>query len=478
MDAQELKSAISNACAGMDPVQTILILATPSLAKVVEDIKLQSSLVTSVVAERPMTGKKRIRCVSAIVDALPVPGSLPPLFHEPPPPKLEGGEGCAIFLSARSGYAQYSPVSDHEGAEHTSSTKLIFGSNVGYTLRTSGIRIYQSISLPVANTIFINERRSTLIQTVWYANKNAKGRVHPNFEGAKRLDSFEMNMGFWPEEFRARSSTRLQSLTNPRKIVKSMGNVLSQIEVDGSAVPASQELEKAVTAFVESNPESTARGPLLVYALIRPEGERVALDVQNVPNEIWLGNAKLFKVSGGGGGWGARQGLLSLEVAVNSDHSSSKSSGGLEDLLDDDAVDEDNASGPIQKLMSHGVVAGPSTVEFLVYSPALSPANSSRSEAGKWTRSESTKTVVLGTATDPESPDASLEDSKAWEPDVRFVPGHFGMISYHGASLSSKIFANNESRDVATRAESRLDVPDCQFHLQHSKKTWKAVDLD
>lgn len=453
------------------------MLATPSLADLVDSRSLHASLIEKLVAGRPMAEKPGgIKCVSAVVDSLPVPVRLQPLFKNTQPPSLQGREGFAVFLSSRDGHAEYPQNSDHESAGHQSSAKLTFRSNAGWSSSARDASLYHSVSLPVANTIFVNTKPSTLNEELWKPRREPNGHVHAEFESSKRLDSFELNLNFWPEDFRGRSATRLRSLTTPRKIVKSMGNVLSQIEVDGCAVPASQELEKAVTAFVEFNPESTARGPLLVYALIRPEGNRITLNAPNVPDDIWLGNAKIFKVSGGGGGWGARQGLLSLDAAADFHSTGSTSSGGLPDI-DDYADEEDSGLGIIQRLMSHGVVAGPSTVEFLVHCPTPIAADASPNEVVIWSRGRGYTIVTLGTATDPGSQDASLKDSNVVEPTVRFVPGHFGMISYHGAILSTKYF-DKRSRHVTAIAESRLDVPDSQFVLHNSQTKWKPVDLD
>lgn len=106
----------------------------------------------------------------------------------------------------------------------------------------------------------------------------------------------------------------IRPLTQPRRIVEGMGNILRTLmNGESERAPASRELEAAVNSY-----RSDTQGKLDVFARItrqRPEDA--------APTEFLLSpGTRIHRVLSGGGGWGAKSGLLSLDPQGEPDVSS------------------------------------------------------------------------------------------------------------------------------------------------------------
>ena len=406
---------------------------------------------------------KKLISISAVVDALPLPSKGMRSAD------VKAGEGLAIWLSSRQGRSIRGWPAAKAGDEPTTTLSFFSRGKMPLSSLSSsedGLpgdpQISRHVTLPVANTVFVNGQRTTLYENAWEIESSGLGMGEIRHGDKTPVASYPVSLKCSPYELMTCGSAPLRALTEPRLVVGSMGNVLSQIEVDGKAVPASQELEKAVSAFIKSNPTSTEQGPLLVFALLRSKQvSAFGSDVDGAHGDftsslittLWEG-AQLYKCTGGGGGWGTRQGFLSLEPAR--DFEPQESTVDFPDLDDEQSI--------VKHLGSRGIQAGTCTVQFLVYCRhELSKSDSPETPAQDATApaQDGTTTVVLGTATDPEARDHLVKDPDPHDTGVLFVPNHFGMISYRGAALGS---LNTSSK--TTLARTRLDVPNSIFSFR------------
>lgn len=102
----------------------------------------------------------------------------------------------------------------------------------------------------------------------------------------------------------------LRMLTPPRKVTAGMGNILRAIEsVDGESksTGASRELEKAFTDYTASLPADDTREKLDVFARLTATKPAPSSELLLAPG------ARIHRVLSGGGGWGSKAGLLSLD---------------------------------------------------------------------------------------------------------------------------------------------------------------------
>jgi hypothetical protein len=263
-------------------------------------------------------------------------------------------------------------------------------------------------------------------------------------------------------------------ITEPRRIVSGLGNIVRQIEIDGKPTPASSELETAVQQVInrraKSNPD-VATKTIAVWALVIPPSIADSLNVSNfklpvnkhsdLDDEVssamngitltlddkpaiqhsvsrlvsegcrvyrvrkWLrlffgcdnAPANLNSVSGGGG-WGKKQGLLSLDPETSY---TSETSQGMEDFIESF---QNQYSGASQ----HGVVSPGSYLQFFI-------APSTAVQAGELAPRELFEGLAIGTADSQDEFDVPNQDGMtngSWT----LVPGHFGGVSSHGIFIS------------------------------------------
>lgn len=207
------------------------------------------------------------------------------------------------------------------------------------------------ITLPLANTIFQNGRRSTLLASQW---QPSSGRWTPNRMAERQRQEIACLQGR-----NLRPHIPLVPLTPPRKIVAGLGNIVRQIGIDGDAAPASQELEELIPGMYArrwQKDDAQAPAPMGVWAWVIPphvvesgqlaglrayqqhsdEGElSLALEAAGLFDGLLSSRCRLHKIRkytppestdnigadretvSGGGGWGAKKGLLSLDPETN-----------------------------------------------------------------------------------------------------------------------------------------------------------------
>src|SRR5262245_60019994 len=92
------------------------------------------------------------------------------------------------------------------------------------------------VTLPLANTIFQTGQESTLLACNWEASERG-------FRLSRRQDKSYQRVVCSQTETRGQSdfTVHLIPITPPRKMLACLGNIVTQIEVDGSAIPASTE---------------------------------------------------------------------------------------------------------------------------------------------------------------------------------------------------------------------------------------------
>ncbi|KAI5840548.1 hypothetical protein DFP73DRAFT_612122 [Morchella snyderi] len=111
-----------------------------------------------------------------------------------------------------------------------------------------------------------------------------------------------------------RASLPLKALTPPRRIAAGLGNILKQLDHDGAgaAVGASRELEKAVAEYVGA--QDANAGGVSVFARLTPGDPTGGGYV-----EFLAPGVRVHRVLSGGGGWGSKAGLLSLDPQGEAD---------------------------------------------------------------------------------------------------------------------------------------------------------------
>ncbi|KAI9786709.1 MAG: hypothetical protein M1816_007850 [Peltula sp. TS41687] len=271
-------------------------------------------------------------------------------------------------------------------------------------------------------------------------------------------------------------------LTVPRRIADIYGNILRRLQTDGKGdVPGSQELESRLEAYFSS--QGWTSRPTDVWALILPQGHiqkdgekrltyhgnRSAIllpDAEDVlkswstknthaPNqlsELIQHGASLYRILSGGGGWGRKQGLLSLDPDTGYSQES--------ETLSSSSMEGEEFGGVLPKVAAPG-----DYVQFFVSSPALVPDHEmpemqSDSPPGS-ELSRRSISFVFGVT---ESTMDAFPCEKAQPQSYVTLDGCFGALSGQGVVVSMD--CDDTSTGSGKMASSKIDVPYSTFSVQ------------
>ncbi|KAL9017654.1 MAG: hypothetical protein Q9185_005050 [Variospora sp. 1 TL-2023] len=302
--------------------------------------------------------------------------------------------------------------------------------------RESGDPHYLSktIKLPVANTIFQNGRQSTIQAQRWSLSE---ATAEPSFtcmrvkwldEQVLQLHKIErimkqLSTGTLRAEERLRQwlqiEVPLQPITPPRVISAAMGNVIRSVYSIGSSgksVPASRELESAINGWISEHGDGTRL--VDVWALIEPHSVQSRSDASEIQDALKAG-VRLHKLTGGGGGWGNRQGLLTIDPNMDFDVLS-KVSPALQQDNGDLAAE---AYRNLDSVVSHGDI-----VEFFIRKPSSIEPVTPQAQDSSW---EFSQPSSFNFGTTPSTidilptPSTKAEDESIYAPCI-YAWGHFG----------------------------------------------------
>ncbi|KAK3988073.1 hypothetical protein QBC44DRAFT_351385 [Cladorrhinum sp. PSN332] len=437
-----------------------VILASKSLAPWLDDNDFISGLLGATAGPR----SSALKVLTAAVDEVP---------RYDRNGVFASGEGISIFpvQSASTLLPGLWPRSVPEGESQPSLTKELKPSlefNMTYMGRGPTPEPPLQVTVPLASTIFQNGKSHVLAATEWTAA--AADTPDTGKEGkeawtvGRRIEKVGQTVVLPPSGHQHGSvlSTSLIPLTKPRKIVAGLGNILRQVEVDSKDTPASKELEAIIPTLIKERAklpsqetEGASGGPIGVWALIIPK--EVAEAVSICDKYVAPVNVKSYKSSGewelsqitspyvgrllswgcqlrkilsGGGGWGAKQGLLSLdpETTFNTEEHED-----LESFIRS-FKGEDAANG-------NGIVTPGSYVQF--FAEGIYPR-----AYGKKAFHPNGSAYALGTTSEGKQESRQVEDSKpSWKVD----PGLFGAVSSEG------IYVETDTPQQVTK--TKIDAP-------------------
>lgn len=333
-----------------------------------------------------------------------------------------------------------------------------------------------SLDVALANTIFSTATRRILRRSTWTlplrqshsrdletaAVKLLSGKISkltpPSPDRRYRVPDLALGLDI-----------PLTPLTPRRIISDCMGNVIRGIK-DAKA-GASKELEDAVTQYFEDKGESPTTAA--VWAVIVPQhlldsiySPMKRVDVSGEDNHknsfeqtpvmaIWRG-ATLRKVISGGGGWGDKAGLLSLDHDTGVSPSSSRSNNNNMEL---DLDVPDFADLFSQKRLIDDIAKPGDSIQFFI-----APENKdvSRSTAMDDNVRELPRLTTLDFGVIPiateaveANPSTSVRDEGGKMTEV--FPGHFGALSEVGLGLR---------RQISGFHNTKIDVPFSRFWYQ------------
>jgi hypothetical protein len=333
-----------------------------------------------------------------------------------------------------------------------------------------------ALTLPLANTLFQNGRHSTLLLSRW----RSSGGTFEVIKGQTEKQNVTLNVLGKERYPHLRTRIPCIPLTPMRRIRSGLGNIVRTIDFGEGGVkdvgPASRELENSVPEYLAK--EGHDRSTVDVWALIVPqnafsdpwiESEEIlmadvdALRTKRSPSTAkgrrYVGDcmdrgAVLCKVLSGGGGWGVKQGLLSLDpqttYSTNTESRYDYSEGSLDE----------------QKVSALGNIAQEGAfIQFLVAAKSQDPVESLEETEPEYVESTRRSTVV---GVVPSTVD-DIHDEQQERPafDLQVYLGHFGCVSESGVFL--RVIREKVSAKKA-EVETKIDLPYSYIYREHPKR--------
>ncbi|KAH9842080.1 hypothetical protein Tdes44962_MAKER07740 [Teratosphaeria destructans] len=367
-----------------------------------------------------------------------------------------------------------------------------------------------TIQVPLAQTVFSTGIVSTMTHCAYTPDEDGTLRK----ERERLLESLTFPLGFTEPDSMLRMHNPLVPLTPARVVRNSMGNIVRsvskavvRVENDKASLPsgsqpASVELEEAVSSYFTAlniPPE-----PVQVWALVMPFTKnlistRAHESLVASPREKWLrwlepdaihrfwstrpgesghphqsavGTAimrlaaktggRLCRVLSGGGGWGKKAGLLSLDPDVKYSVRDLRSDKGWEFDLET----EDSAARSKQRALGDVVKEGDEIQFFLL--PKGTESSEQDELLNKHYCWQESRSATFGTI--PSTVDAADDADTAVKAKPRATntaihePGMFGALSETGLALTTSIYhpqAPHPDAPVAKPVKSitKFDVP-------------------
>ena len=376
---------------------------------------------------------RRVDVIFAIVDRIPeVNWDSQPSLLEPNREPNVGSEGLSLAI-LNTLDAVPNLWSDSQNSLQQIHPESMQTGKITFSLKSEASRT--SIELPLANSLFLNGRSSTLLAQRWNLSPTNEEKSCSMVE-QKYLSEQQITM-FYPSGTNSRSlpanlTSLLKPITQPRRICESLGNIVRTVFMGGTSqvMPASQELEAAIQASISSGKIEAQKAQ--IWALITPaETNDVAghinLRTANISNNYLVSGSRLHKVLGGGGGWGTKQGLIALDPQL--DYGAQESPPFLK-------LDEETGQSSEKTSFFMDIVKTGDHITFLVNDTKGVPA-AKKIKDGSQLLHLGERTLQFGTL--PPETDSKAKELRAKSsdqgPKSLTVHNHFGMLSRGGMNV-------------------------------------------
>lgn len=421
----------------------------------------------------------KIDVVAAIVDN--IPGDIDQAFGF--------GDGCHEGLSMLvcESSNEVAPLLWKQG---NSGTKLI-SERVGEEReRLLSFELQQgrwrgTIKLPLANTLFQNGSFSTLSVSRWvpHIDRFKVERVLSRDIGPLRISQCLKHQ---PRGTGVRGPfghmPRL-ALTPIRQIRSGLGNVISELADDekGAAEPASRQLEAILSKKYATLDSLRGTGPAPVWAAVYPKDLFDPTDHDDRRGDRSTGfqnfyqGYRLHRVLSGGGGWGQRQGLISLDPEIDFDERSSTTTvheEGAEFTSDQAQMGEVVRPGDwIQFWTSRARAASTTSLGTRKHTESAGAA------ADTFQRTALRGRIVFGTSIDAvEQTDMQTGRKDEGMPKIHQIHRTFGGLSRKGIGYSSEVNPPTISwkREWKKEGGTKIDIPGARTRFDFTSGTSKV----
>ncbi|CAI7639203.1 unnamed protein product [Penicillium manginii] len=413
---------------------------------------------------RLYAGSDPIYAVAAIVDKLPNTSAFPTAPSQTSA-SFEGTEPEGLSLLA----VPQLNVQGKAAPPRRFGGPALEEPDLGISVDAADLSTHQ-IGLRLAHTIFINGKESTLVGMRWTWDKTAGDNGAFVLKESVDLTNCIVRSSSPVADIQSTLTLPLHPVGQRRKVISSMGNILRQISKStdpGSftPMPASSELEKELPRYISENNIVDQR--VSVWALVEKSTTTVSCSQSGLLESVCHGG-KLHRVISGGGGWGKKQGLLSLdpEIAfpgtagqVELDHLDDLFSHNTSKVSDLPPSFPNGLIGDDLSILSQVATEGDFIQFYVSGEPTPSPQKASRQANAP----ADTIYYSFGIVSDAEQLDTHSNEIQA----LISLPNAFGALSEKGITYSRSMPVDEEKETVewASGLNTKLDIPGCQVIL-------------
>ncbi|KAL5340076.1 hypothetical protein BJX70DRAFT_362071 [Aspergillus crustosus] len=323
--------------------------------------------------------------------------------------------------------------------------------------------LIHEIGLRLANTVFLNGKENTLVGARWSPDPSTAG-----LRLDESIDLSACSVAINTVNIANSLDIPLHPVGERRKVISSMGNILRQISkhTDGrldEPMPASAELEKELPRYIAEHGIADQR--VTVWALTETSAEspynKSTHSRSSLAKAIEMG-AKLHRVMSGGGGWGKKQGLLSLDPEMSFGQDDNGSLQPLHRLMLPNAADSvDEAEIPLEEPVSiqdlstlSQVVEPGDFVQFLVSVEEQQP----HTNRG-FISSEETVLCDFGVLSNADT----LLSQTTQQKDITIVSQYFGALSEKAVTY---LQPSTQPHSRVSETITKIDVPGSRVLLK------------
>ena len=494
----------------------MIFLVTPTFAAAAANDN--GSIFSQIISKASNHAPKDYETLIAVVDRLPRPSSAPfddnteNAIYRANNLDLEdsGLEGLAFASTTISAFALKGrpasatisgrgsslSLSDHNKYASLTFNMHVYSQRDLDTLSQTGNQgripenISSSVQVPLAQTVFMTGMQHTLLHSIWsQTSDHSYERL-----STRNLDQFDVTLPLLPELGHFANSVSLSlpliALTNAKPVVKCMGNIVRQLNFkwpvadSESNFPASTELETAVSEYFKAR--SIPSQSVSVWALVVPrDSERILGHNWMMENLVGLSEsflqknwessrpqtggklqlstlwrfmhagAKLRRVMSGGGGWGKKAGLLSLDPDSSYDPLP-------QNLVAPDTTPDfwdARESSPVGQVANEGDL-----VQFFIWPYGVDMTKEKKTSSDVSCIRSSVEFGVIPSTIDS-VPGSDVQDATSAS-QVLVYNNHFGALSESGMAVGHSSLESGESTHDLLKEDkhrSKVDVPFARF---------------
>ncbi|KAJ5684180.1 uncharacterized protein N7477_000525 [Penicillium maclennaniae] len=318
------------------------------------------------------------------------------------------------------------------------------------------------VGLRLANTVFVNGKESTLMGMRW---------IYNNDVGAYALSQSVNLTSCYVTSVCATTEPSLTLPLDPvgerRRVITGMGNILRQVSkstdpTSVEAMPASTELETALPRYIKEHNIVDQR--VSVWALVeKPEMDTASREFTSTQDRVTHSlrkGGKLHRVMSGGGGWGKKQGLLSLDPEV-----SFPGMNRPDDLVTLYQIFNPSADAPMEwpSFLANGMIGEDLSLlsqvategDFIEFFVGLEPKHSQDDNASN---ADARGSVTYRFGVVANADEVNVESTSENKHDLVVVPNSFGALSEKAITYSQPLVDGAET----SRSSTKLDIPGCR----------------